>query len=205
MIRVKWRSPARQLGELVTPRSRQPRPSKHTIRVGEPREREREGRCNCSEVGRGRGRGLLLGHWASASHHKARPGTRGRDWRQLAHLSVTRCDQTSDNVQTLSWGERWAGASVLSTELGLAWAWLRARQLWPGPAFRGYQGSEIRASNKAGPILACKVQSSYFSLTNIKYSKVYADCSKNIIDLYIWNTWIIARCFNNGYKGSVNV
>ena len=31
-----------RLGELVTPRGQQPRPSKHTIRVGEPRERERE-------------------------------------------------------------------------------------------------------------------------------------------------------------------
>ena len=50
-----------RLGELVTPRGQQPRPSKHTIRVGEPREREsereREERCNCSEVGRGRGGG----------------------------------------------------------------------------------------------------------------------------------------------------
>ena len=31
-----------RLGELVTPRGQQPRPSKHTIRVGEPRERARE-------------------------------------------------------------------------------------------------------------------------------------------------------------------
>ena len=71
-------------GELVTPHGHQPRPSKHTIRVGEQRrdqrEREREMQLQWG------GPGLLLGHWASASLHKARPGT-----------------QTWDNLQICPW------------------------------------------------------------------------------------------------------
>ena len=83
----------------MTPHGHQPRPSKHTIRVGEQRrererERERE-RCNCSEVGPGC-------YWATGPqplYTRPDPGPRLRP-RQLADLSVTDCDHRHRHTDT---------------------------------------------------------------------------------------------------------
>ena len=134
------------LGELVTPRGQQPRPSKHTIRVGEPRERERgEMQLQWGGPEPGRRRGLLLGHWASASHHKARPGTRLREGEgdNLQICLAWQCDQTSDNVQTPGWPEV-RGLAMYRAELGLTEC---RHDRDSGPATGRAQPSEVTLSS----------------------------------------------------------
>ena len=77
----------------MTPHGHQPRPSKHTIRVGEQRRDQRE-----RERERERERDATAVRWARAVTGplglslSTQGQTRDPDLRQLADLSVTECD-----------------------------------------------------------------------------------------------------------------
>ena len=164
-----------RLGELVTPRGQQPRPSKHTIRVGEPREREREReRRDATAVrwaGAGEAEGAVTGPLGLSlpSQGQTRDQTREGEGDNL-QICPWQCDQTSDNVQTPGWPE----VRGLAICTGLSWAWLRAWQRlrpgnWPGPAFRGYPQLRSEPVTRWGPSwhVKFKVHNSHSQISNI--------------------------------------